>query len=169
VLILVRHATPAFEETVSPTAWPLSPDGRTAARALSLPTGAVLAASDEVKAYQTLEHLGEVQRDPRFGEVHRVGEPWNGPYRELRRSYVEGAALPGWEPQGEVAARFDQAIAEFLVRAGGRPLAVATHGMVMTVWLRSRDLVRSPGEFWAALDFPDALVVDLSGRTVERL
>ena len=51
-------------------------------------------ASDEPKAWQTLEPAGPVIRDARFGEVRREGEPWDGPYRELRRSYVDGADHP---------------------------------------------------------------------------
>ena len=168
MLVLVRHAEPAFEESVAPDRWPLSPAGLAAARALRLPSSALLVASDEVKAAQTLSPAGPVTVDARFREVARVGEPWNGPFRELRRSYVDGADRPGWEPRAEVARRFDEGIAELLVCAAGRPLVVASHGMAMTVWLHARGCVDRPGEFWAALRFPDVLTVDLASSTVTR-
>ena len=128
----VRRAVP-------PQEWPLAGDGRVAARRLTayLPSGAYLAASDEPKAWQTLEGAGEVIRDPRFGEVRREGEPWDG-FRELRRAYVDGAEHPGWEPRAEVAARLEAAVEDYVARVAGRPLVVASHGMVVTVWLTAR-------------------------------
>jgi broad specificity phosphatase PhoE len=163
-LVLVRHAMPAPDPLVPAHEWPLSPDGRADARWLVplLPADALLVASDEPKAYQTLESAGPVGRDARFGEVRRGGEPWDGPFRELRRAYVEGAAHPGWEPQASVAARFDEAIREYRVAAGARPLVVASHGMAMTVWLTARFDLAAPGEFWSDLRFPDAHAIDLS-------
>jgi broad specificity phosphatase PhoE len=164
MLMLVRHAMPAYSEDVPADQWPLSPDGFSAARQLPLPTGALLAASDEVKAWQTLEHAGPVMRDPRFREVSR-DEPWDGPFRELRRSYVDGVALAGWESHEAVAARFDDGVADLVVRSGNRPLVIASHGMAMTVWLQSRGCITDPGAFWAALRFPAAIAVDLDART----
>lgn len=45
--------------------------------------------------------------DPGFNEINRVGEPWEGNYRELRRLYVEGAAHSGWERKTEAIERFE--------------------------------------------------------------
>jgi broad specificity phosphatase PhoE len=160
MLMLVRHAMPDFSPDVDAVRWPLSAEGRAAARRLPLPGGALLVASDEVKGWQTLEHAGPVIQDSRFREVARV-EPWDGPFRELRRSYVDGAALPDWERREDVAMRFEAGVVDFLVRAADRPLVVATHGMAMTVWLHARGCLRDPGEFWAGLRFPHLLAVDL--------
>jgi hypothetical protein len=52
---------------------------------------------------------------------------------------------------------------------GAVPLVIASHGMAMTVWLRSRGRVTEPGTFWLALRFPDAIVVDFDARTVTAL
>ncbi len=155
---------PAYDRDVPAHEWPLSPDGLAAARRLTrqLPRDAWLAASDEPKAWQTLEPAGEVARDARFGEVRREGEPWDGPFRELRRAYVDGADHAGWEPRVDVTARFDAGVEDYLVRAAGRPLVVASHGMAMTLWLTARVGLTAPGEFWASLRFPDAVVVDLA-------
>jgi 2,3-bisphosphoglycerate-dependent phosphoglycerate mutase len=173
-LVLVRHAMPAYDESVSPRLWPLAPDGVAAARGLVLPPGAYLVSSDEVKAWQTLAYAsrakvgdpaaldrGPITVDTRFGEVLREGEPWDGPFRELRRSYVDGAEHVGWEPRSAVAARFDEAVTDHLARADGRALVVATHGMAMTIWLAARVDLTDPGAFWAALRFPD--VVRIAG------
>jgi broad specificity phosphatase PhoE len=158
---------PAADPSVPPRAWPLSEEGRAAAAALRLPHHAYLVASDEPKAWQTLEPAGSVLRDARFGEVRREGEPWDGPYRELRRSYVDGADHPGWERRADVARRFDDAVNDHLVRAQGRPVVIGSHGMAITVWLTARTGLTAPGDVWAALRFPDVIGVDLRNRRVQ--
>jgi broad specificity phosphatase PhoE len=159
---------PATDPTVAPHEWPLCEEGRGAAAALRLPTDGYLVASDEPKAWQTLEAGRSVPviRDARFGEVRRQGEPWHGPYRELRRSYLDGADHPRWERRADVARRFDAAVADHLVRADGRPLVIGSHGMAITVWLTARVGLTAPGDFWTALRFPDVVGVDLSIRRV---
>jgi broad specificity phosphatase PhoE len=168
-LILVRHALPVVDSATPPASWPLSCDGRSAARGLVLPADAYLAASAEPKAYETLAHLGAVAQDSRFGEIHRVGEPFDGNFRELRLAYVEGADHPQWEDRAEAVVRFDDAIAFHRERAGRRPLVVGTHGMVLTLWLTARIGLAAPGPFWSELRFPDAYAVDLTARTATRL
>ncbi|GAA1976130.1 histidine phosphatase family protein [Catenulispora subtropica] len=170
MLILVRHAMPAFGPRTEPREWPLGENGRAAARllALSFPKDAYLVASTETKAWQTLEAAGRVVvRDRRFDEIRRI-EPWEGEYRELRRRYVDGDDHPEWEPRSEVAERFGDAIDDHRAAARERPLIVATHGMAMTVWLTARIGLPDPGVFWAGLRFPDALHVDLAAGTITR-
>jgi broad specificity phosphatase PhoE len=126
MLILIRHAMPAFGPDVPAQDWLLSDDGQARAARLAtlLPDDAYLVASAEPKAWQTLEPAGTVRRDPRFNEVFRA-EPWEGDYRKLRRAYVDGADHAG--------------------------------------------CLTDPGAFWADLDFPDALVIDLATAVVSRL
>jgi 2,3-bisphosphoglycerate-dependent phosphoglycerate mutase len=173
-LILVRHAMPLVDPTVPPARWLLSPDGVAAARLLSRlrPSDAVLISSPEPKAVQTIAATANgcsVQVDERFAEVRRVGEPWDGPYRELRRAYVCGVDHHGWEPHAEVAARFDAGVRDHLAVADGRPLLIGTHGMAMTVWLAQRLGLVDQGGFWAGLSFPDAYAVDLAAASVHRV
>ena len=170
MLVLVRHAMPAFGPQTPPHEWRLSQAGRSAAILLAgiFPADSRLVASAEPKAWQTLESAGRVERDPRFNEIRRT-EPWNGDYRRLRRQYVEGIDHRDWEPRAQVAERFDTAIAEHLGVARDRPLVVATHGMAMTVWLTARIGLPDPGAFWAGLRFPDAHRVDLATGTITRL
>lgn len=164
MLLLVRHAMPAATPDAPPDTWPLSPEGRAAAADLraALPEAARLFSSAEPKAWQTLGGGDSVVRDPRFNEVSRVGEPWEGGFRELRRAYVDGAQHPGWEPHREVADRFDAGVRAALAAAGGAPAVIATHGMALTCWLVSRGAVDgdAAGEFWAGLRFPDCLLVE---------
>jgi broad specificity phosphatase PhoE len=168
VLVLVRHAMPVVARSQPPAQWILSAEGRTAAARMSLPEHAYLVASDEPKAFQTLEPFGTVERDGRFGEVRRTGEPWDG-YRDVRRSYVAGVDHDGWEARGAVVARFDAAVRDHLVRAHGRAIVVATHGMAMTLWLAATVGLPSPAEFWDDLRLPDPFTVDLAAHTVSRL
>ena len=162
-LILVRHAMPDVQPQVDPALWVLSGAGLRAARSLraGLPVPALLVASDEPKAWQTLDDDGRgVARDNRFGEVRR-DEPFGDGFRERRLAWVRGTDHPGWESRDAVAARFDQAIRGHLGRADGIPLVVASHGMAMTTWLTWRGIVDDPGEFWSGLAFPDRVDVDL--------
>lgn len=165
MLILVRHAMPSYGPQTPAHEWHLGPDGNAAARLLAaaLPTGALLVASAEPKAIQTLTPSGPTLHDPRFNEVTRV-EPWEGEYLRLRREYVSGIDHIDWEPRAAVAARFEAGVREHLDSAQGRPLIIATHGMAMTIWLTSRRLLNDPAEFWSGLRFPDAHIVDHDHR-----
>jgi broad specificity phosphatase PhoE len=170
MLILVRHAMPAFGPETPPQEWLLGDAGHAAARLLAdtLPANSHLVASDEPKAWQTLEAAGQAVRDRRFNEIWRT-EPWEGDYRQLRRAYVEGVDHHDWEPRSQVSERFDTAIDAHRDIAADRPLVVATHGMAMTIWLTARIGLPDPGAFWADLQFPDAHRVDLTARTITRI
>jgi broad specificity phosphatase PhoE len=169
MLVLVRHATPAFGPDVPPEQWPLAPAGLAAAESLRrvLPSGALLVSSEEPKARQTLEPSGPVATDPRFNEIAR-DEPFDGDFRARRLAYVTGADHPGWEDRTAVAARFAAGLADWQARCGDRPLVVASHGMAMTVWLTAAIGLDDPGAFWSDLRLPDVLIVDLPGRRVQR-
>jgi broad specificity phosphatase PhoE len=165
---------PTATREVPPESWHLSAEGRAAADALSrtLPPHALLYASDEPKAWETLGGSSSVTRDRRFNEVIRVGEPWEGNFRELRRQYVEGVGHSGWEPYAMAAERFEAGVSAVLKEAAvsERPAVIATHGMVMTTWLVSRGAVlqSAAGDFWSDLRFPDCLIVDSHGLSVRR-
>jgi len=134
-----------------------------------LPVDAYLVASTEPKALGTVAPFGPVVTDPRFGEITRPASGSSEDWRELRLAYVEGADHPGWEPRSAVVGRFDSGINDHWVRAAGRPLVVASHGMAMTLWLTARIGLDAPGAFWSSLRLPDVLAVDLVARTVARL
>ncbi len=164
---------PVPEPATPPHRWALSDTGRAAARRLGplLPSDALLVASDEPKAVQTLvaaRPSAPVVRDARFAEVRR-DEPYHGDYRARRLAYLRGDSDPRWEPPDAVVARFDAGVTEHLRSAAGRSLVVATHGMAMTLWLAARGMLPDPAAFWSALGLPDAYAVDVAAGTVSRL
>jgi broad specificity phosphatase PhoE len=149
---------PAACAQVAARDWPLSADGVAAARQLRLPAGALLVASDERKAEETLRAAcpgAEVVIDAGFGEVRRPDE-WVDDHRQRARTYVEGTGHAGWEPHDQVVSRFEAAAERHA--APGRTLVVGTHGMAATLWVASRRPI-DRGTFWAALRFPDLIEV----------
>lgn len=173
MLLIVRHAMPVPSPDVPADEWRLSGEGRAAARGLMsrLPLGARMVSSDEHKAWETLNgNVNGVVRDARFNEISRVGEPWGQDVRRQRRLYVEGMAPAGWESQVDAAKRFEAGVAHALQEAEESPTVIATHGMVMTVWLVSRGAVSQTGagDFWSGLGFPDCISVGPDGSSWRR-
>lgn len=160
MMYLVRHAMPAIDTDVDPPAWSLSKDGVAAARRLAgaLPGRAEFVSSEEPKAWQTLDPDGirDIRRDRRLGEVRRT-ETFSDEFRRIRRSYVSGSDLPGWEDRAEVARRMGAGVREATGRASGGDLVIASHGMAMTVWLSQAVFLADPGGFWEELRFPNPL------------
>ena len=167
-LLLVRHAMPAFGPEAPPEAWDLSEQGHAGADSLRsvIPADALRVSSVEPKAQQTLAPSGRVVTDRRFNEVRR-DEPYEGDFRTRRLAYVTGTDHAGWEPRDAVRRRFDEGI-RFWLRADAPTLAVASHGMAMTLWLASIGL-RDPGQFWSELRLPDVFDVDLASGNVTRV
>ena len=162
MLILVRHAMPAYEQSVPPELWPLSVEGREAARALDLPPGAYLVASggEGVADAGAVRGGGTgcaVQRDQATRGA--LGRKFPG----ATGAYVDGADHEDWEPRASVVARFDAAIEDHTVRGRGRPVVVATHGMAMTLWLTVKIRLPDPARFWESLRFPDAYCLNPTG------
>ncbi len=170
MLILVRHAAPDVDPAVPPAEWNLSAEGRDGAASLAdvLPADALLVSSLEPKARLTLEPTGPVTTDGRFNEVVR-DEAYSDDPRAARSAYVNGTDHDGWETRADVANRFDQAIADWQERAGGRPLVVASHGMAITSWLSTRIGLDDPAAFWLDLQLPDLFAVDVEAKTVRRI
>jgi broad specificity phosphatase PhoE len=168
-LFLVRHAMPAFGSDAPAAAWELSSEGRRDARALAraLPADALLVASREPKARQTLESAGPVHTDGRFNEVARV-EPYEGDFRARRCAYVTGTNHTGWEPRDQVVARFADGVRFWTAQAERRSLVIASHGMAMTLWLTTTVRLADAGTFWVELRLPDAFTVDVIGQQVTR-
>ena len=154
---------PELVPDADPAGWVLSAEGMAAAAELRtrLPDGAYLVASDEPKAWQTVDPTGSaVVKDARFGEVRR-DEPFGDGFRERRLAYLTGTDHDGWEARDDVAARFGAGVADHLAAAVDRPLVVATHGMAVTLWLTSVGVVTDPEPFWLGLGLPDLVEVRL--------
>jgi broad specificity phosphatase PhoE len=173
-LLLVRHAMPAIDPGVPAGQWELTPAGRAAARALGPVAGpGYYVASDEPKALQTVQEMAAGQQvipEPGFREVSRPGG-WAGGYRQQAHGYITGSCPDGWEPQAQVAARFEAAVARHAAIAAGRQqlLIAGSHGLAVTVWLASwLRLEPSPAGFWDSLRFPELIEVDLGAGQVRR-
>jgi broad specificity phosphatase PhoE len=113
----------------------------------------------------------DVAIDAGFAEVRRPDAPSGEIHRTLAAAYLGGAEHPGWEPHSSVVRRFHAAVLRHVAAASARSEAVVigTHGMAMTMWLFAR--VRAGGDrvgFWAALVFPDVVVVDLERGNYQR-
>ena len=172
-LLLIRHALPDRVDGVAPRDWGLSSAGRQAASDLAAAlrdwrgdVGAVWS-STEPKAIETVQPFGDaaglpVRTDPRLAEVER---PWvEGDYAAQAGRYLGGEDLAGWEPQERAAARFGDAVGQTF---SGAAAVVATHGLVMTLFLARTVAGLDPVAFWRALTFPD--VWELSGRDLRRM
>jgi broad specificity phosphatase PhoE len=167
---------PDVQPDVPAREWHLGDDGRVAARNLGqiLPPRAHLVASDEPKAVETLTEASgrsDVAIDAGFGEVRRPNAPSGRTHRALAAAYLGGAAHAGWEPHSSVVRRFHAAVLRHLdaLSVGGEAVVIGTHGMAMTMWLFAR--VRPDGDragFWATLEFPDVVVVDLERGNYQR-
>jgi len=177
-LILVRHARPQIEPDVPPPQWRLSAEGRAAAEALAgklahlRPAAAV--ASTEPKAIETAEILARafglpVARDPAFDEHRREAWPFEADpaavtARVVRALSERGASIEGAEPGDLATQRFAAGLARHRVR----PLLVASHGTVLSLFLAAH-FGLNPVELWRSLAFPEALVLDADGRLIERI
>lgn len=157
---------PIVDPSLAPADWPLSADGRAAARALRgrIPDGAGRISSPELKARQTLELAapGAYAVDDRLGEVRRPVEPVDDDFRWVRRAWVADQLDErhrGWETQSAAAQRFAAAVRD----AGDGPVVLATHGMVLTAWLVSIGAVAAgepAAQFWEELRLPDLVELD---------
>lgn len=163
---------PDSDPHVPSEAWPLSAEGSALAEQLGrwLPSDAVYFSSTERRAKETLGASSRsVESNQAFDEVRRHAELWEGPYRELRAAWVRGNEVEGWEEHGDAFVRFDGGVHAVLDR---RPSCViATHGMVLTNWLVGRGVVApaEAGSFWAGLQFPDLLLVEIDAQRVVRV
>lgn len=163
-ITLIRHAMPTVDPTTPAHTWGLSPEGHHAATALRLPTGDCHhAASTEPKAAQTLHAArphATVHTDPGFSEILRPHDPTTTgeQHRALAAAYLTGTHHPGWETHDQALTRFDAAITRHATHA--HHLIVATHGMVMTLWLTTTLGLDDPVAYWRALTFPDTITLE---------
>jgi len=176
-LIMVRHSAPTVDETAPPPTWRLSAAGRQAALALAeslvpfAPAAAV--ASPEPKALETAQIIAgrfglEVTPDLGLAEHHRPALPFGSreTFEARMASVFAQPAQPFFGGESADAARHRFAAA--LERHPMRPLLVASHGTVLSLYL-SRRLALDPFALWKSLALPEAFVLDADGRLLVRL
>lgn len=176
-LLLVRHAMPVTVPGVDPRDWQLDDRAREDCvllahnlRGLEQP---VFFSSDEPKASQTAAVLalrfgGWHEQRAAFGEVRRPAT-WIENHRDVAARYLATGSEPGWESPAGAVARFAGGVNQILTTNAGRDVVVATHGMVMSLYLASLRMVDDLVAFWRALTFPDAWLLDLESQAFERL
>ncbi|GLZ78808.1 hypothetical protein Afil01_36150 [Actinorhabdospora filicis] len=167
-ITLVRHAMPVVDPSVPAHTWGLSEQGRHAAAGLRLPPGPCHhTASAEPKAAQTIHATrphATVHIDPAFGEILRPHDPTltGEQHRAQAAAYLSGTDHPGWETRAQAITRFDDAVHRHATHPGH--LIIATHGMVMTLWLTTVLDLPDPVAYWRALAFPDTVTLQTPHR-----
>lgn len=174
-VLLIRHAEPEPDLDTPASSWPLSADGRVAARRLGRQLAPRLVdrtirSSDEVMARQTADELSAqapsvVESDERLREVRRPIVPNDEDYRDAVQRYLRGEVIEGWERREEVQRRLDEVIGEC---DDGRAVFV-THGLAMTVWLGMTWPDLDVVDLWRSLAFPDAWLLDFERGSLARV
>jgi broad specificity phosphatase PhoE len=177
-LVLLRHAAVEVEPAVLPALWQLSDEGRAGARTLARePVWREIEriyTSPEVKAQETaqiiagpndisvtvVEGLREVARP--HGQW--FGDEYPGGYEAAVAAYYAGPNEPvhGWEPAARARTRICACI-DALVRAGDDAVAIAGHGLTLSLYLAAV-IGAEPLALWRTITLPDLAVVDVSRR-----
>jgi 2,3-bisphosphoglycerate-dependent phosphoglycerate mutase len=168
VIFLIRHAhadyRPDESRGLSAHGW------RAAHRVADMLEGrgiASIVSSPYTRARQTVQPLADrlglsIHVDPDLRERRLAGGPVadfehcvEATWRDFDLTY------PGGESNAAAQARVRRAIDRIARSAGDRHVAIATHGNVLALFLRTLD----PGvgfEFWVRMSMPDIYVVDES-------
>jgi broad specificity phosphatase PhoE len=173
-VVFVRHAEPSVAIGTPGAQWPLTNEGKGAARVLGERVArrspvALVWASPERKALQTAESAFPSGPTRVRDELGEVGKPWYTTTDELRQAvarYVGGDAVEGWERHEDVAARLHLLAADI---TSAERLVVVSHGVLLTTWLSQFGVLDDPFAFWADLRTPDAWELDLEEKSLGRI
>jgi broad specificity phosphatase PhoE len=134
---LIRHAQTVLDPATPSHEWPLSDEGRAAARALAL-SGPALSSSEQ-KALDTARLAGlDPKPDDRLREARR---PFVAEYEPAVARYLGGEPLDGWEPRDDVLARMRAAL-------DGYDGVAVTHGLAIAIY------AGMTFDEWRAMPFP---------------
>ena len=178
-LILVRHAMPAIDAELPTKDWPISPEGRAAARRMAEKLApfvpACVISSTEPKAADTGRIVAERLAAPIAFDGDLV-EHRRETVAFLPRAEVEAAIealfrrpdelVYGEENADQAHARFAGAVERHRAAHPNEALVVASHGTVISLWV-SRRLGIDPVPLWRSLTLPCAVVMAEDGRTFE--
>jgi probable phosphoglycerate mutase len=177
---LVRHASPTVRPGTRPSTWHLSERGIEEARALAETARdwglTAIYSSVEPKASSTASVIGDavgmpVQLVEGLEEQHWDAWTENADeFNENVRRILErpDESIAGSEPAAAAAQRFGGALR--LLLPGDGPLAVVSHGRVLTAWLDSVLTLESPYDAWRAIPMPGYALVEVgAGHRVRML
>jgi broad specificity phosphatase PhoE len=171
-LVLIRHALPLVDPQVPARAWPLSDQGREAARALVdrvRPLGVTrVVSSVEPKAWETgaivAQRLGvPCSAAPGLHEHDREGAPFLGG-EEFQRTIAALFARPdelvfGRETANQARDRFAAAVEAVLAEYPDDRIAISSHGTVISLLVAQRTGADAR-ELARGLAMPDLVVLN---------
>lgn len=172
-LILVKHSMPTIEPERDAREWQLSAIGRERCGPLAESLRAYLPAklfcSEEVKAIQTAQLIGEVlglasRPMPNLHEHDRRGAPYHERTEDFESAVQQFFNQPkkrvyGNESAHEALARFSQAIDQvWAVMPPDESAIVVAHGTVITLYVAAHHRM-DPFAFWKSLKLPSAVAL----------
>jgi broad specificity phosphatase PhoE len=173
-LILVKHASPRIDPAVPSPRWVLSDAGRERcawlAQELSQHGVRRLFSSLEPKALETAALAGvalglPVDPRPDLHENDRTGFGFGTD--DVLKAAIRGffdrpsEIVMGRESADAAFVRFAAAVSSAVTDAGGRDLAIVTHGTVLTLFVSRHNAV-APFDFWESLRLPSYVVLDVA-------
>ncbi|CAN5577951.1 histidine phosphatase family protein [soil metagenome] len=174
-LILIKHAMPVIDTSVSPGCWPLSDDGRRAARDLGHQLSdrriTAVVSSEEPKASGTAEAFSTAlglgwSTAPGLHEHERDQMEWRGDeawHRLLRQFFEEPDDLVfGQETASQALERFLAAVESVVDGLDGSAgaLAIVSHGTVISLYA-GRQIDVDPYSIWKDLRLPDYVELEI--------
>lgn len=179
-LILVKHARPQIDPSISSEEWALGPEGRAGAAQLveRLRTYGFtkLFCSSEPKAAQTAEVIGQALGRP----VEQGNDLFEHDRRDVphmeTREFISLVALLFKEPDrlvlgnetaDEAYQRFADALDDLIEKEQQGDVAVVTHGTVISLFAQRRAR-QEPFALWRRMGLPSFIVLEIpSWRLVE--
>jgi broad specificity phosphatase PhoE len=178
-LILVKHATPQVSPDVPSNRWVLSGERdrqcEWLADALAAQGATRLYSSIEPKALETASYVARQLRlalHPRFN-LHENDRTGLGLVNEdvLRSKIREffqqtDRCVIGRETANSARRRFTTSVAGILAEDHGRPLAIVTHGTVLSLFVAQYNNL-APFELWSRLGLPSYVVLDAASLSFD--
>jgi broad specificity phosphatase PhoE len=173
-VLFIRHAKPIASDGIPAARWPLSDEGTSGAKVLGLRLAddadtSIVWTSPEHKARETAALVFPSAVTHVKEQLSEVSRPWYSDSDDLAgavKRYLSGDAVEGWEDCDVVIERLASLEAEFA--AWERPVVVG-HGVLLTTWLDHLLGLEDPFLFWLNLRMPDAWVLGLEARSLERI
>lgn len=176
-LLIVRHAQVTADFTQPSAKWTISPEGIDASRQLARDVSFYsidgIYSSPEPKAVATAEIIGrergmKVQVMDDLRELYAPTIPDPHEFFCRVQSYFAGQGDDEFETYEKAESRIVGCVHAIIKQTHKRPVAVVSHGRILTVlfsywWKRPARIIE-----WQAIRFPDLSVVNLDSRTVDR-
>jgi 2,3-bisphosphoglycerate-dependent phosphoglycerate mutase len=181
-LILIKHAPPEVNPSISSEQWHLGEKGRKLCVPLAekiRPLGpARIVSSTEPKAIETAQEVAKVlaipmathegleEHDRRDVPHMRSGEFISMMELMFRRP---DELVLGNETADEALARFESAVDDVLSEAGDQTTAIVTHGTVLALFLARHNRDRKGFDLWRQLGLPSFVIVTLPEFMIEQV